>query len=120
MGWGSPLAAPSISHPLARAEGVRTSVCLLETGVSAPTLLLGHLQKRLGSDGGAGCLRPVPAPLCALRPSWSQHPLAAGSPEGSAICSQRWPGFRSTFPGVPRGKRVGWFFPSLQNNGHSE
>lgn len=84
MGWGSPLAAPSISHPLARAEGVRTSVCLLETGVSAPTLLLGHLQKRLGSDGGVGCLRPVPCPSLCSQTQLEPAPFGRWQPRG--IC----------------------------------
>lgn len=61
---------------------------------------------------------PLPVSVFSA-PGWSGHPLIV-CPKGPAICSQRWCGFRSTFPVVPRGKTVGWFFLSLQNNGHSE
>lgn len=76
-------------------------------------------RKEEGLVGGALHLSLLPPSSEFSVPGWSWHLQTTCSPKGPAICSQRWCGFRSTFPVVPRG-RVGWFFPSLLNNGHSE
>lgn len=111
-----PPASPT--HP-ARAEGAGGPDCLLEMGVSTPDTPTRLSQERLGPDGGALCQRPVPCPsLCFQFQSGASTLWSLATPVGLLFVLRDGP--QSTFPVVPRGERAGWFFPSLQNNGHSE
>ena len=74
---------------------------------------------------GWGLMEGPVSQACSLSPLWTLSPrresktlwLLATAVGLLFVLEQ---GSHSTFPLVPRGKRVGWFLPSLQNNGHSE
>lgn len=70
-------------------------------------------RKEQGLVGGALHLSLLQALLVFSVPGWNWHLQTTCSPKGHAICSQRWCGFRNTFPVVPRGK-LGGFFPACQ------
>lgn len=71
-------------------------------------------RKDQGLVGGALHLSAYSRPFSVFSvPGWNWHLQTTCSPKGHAICSQRWCGFRSTFPVVPRGK-LGGFFPACQ------